>query len=134
MDHVKSAVSDVAVLVVDDYREFRRLVADVLRPLGFCRIDDATDGTEALRKLREDDYRLVICDWNMSPMSGYQLLQEVRRDSRLRTIPFVMISGSSQTADHILAAKAAGVTHFLAKPFRSAALLARVKEIVGLAA
>jgi two-component system chemotaxis response regulator CheY len=131
MDQVKSRIADIAVLVVDDYREFTRLITDILKPLGVRKIDCASDGSAALKKLQENDYGLVICDWNMAPMSGYELLRVVRSDLHLRKIPFFMLSGSAQSADHILAAKAAGVTHFIAKPFRPATLLARLKDVFG---
>ena len=66
------------VLVVDDYNTMIRIIRNLLKQLGFEDIDDATDGTAALAKMRDKRYGLVISDWNMEPMTGYELLKEVR--------------------------------------------------------
>jgi len=66
------------ILVVDDYNTMIRIIRNLLRQLGFEHIDDANDGTVALAKMRRRRYRLVISNWNMEPMTGYELLQEVR--------------------------------------------------------
>ena len=71
------------VLVVDDYNTMIRIIRNLLKQLGFENIDDASDGASALGKMRECDYGLVISDWNMEPMTGYDLLKDVRSDPRL---------------------------------------------------
>ena len=71
------------ILVVDDYKTMIRIIRNLLKQLGFNEVDDAADGTEALGKLREKRYGLVISDWNMEPMTGYELLKEVRADDKL---------------------------------------------------
>ena len=68
------------VLIVDDYNTMIRIIRNLLRQLGFEHIDDANDGSTALAKMRTRKYGLVISDWNMEPMTGYDLLQEVRSD------------------------------------------------------
>ena len=77
------------VLIVDDYKTMLRILRNLLRQLNFVNIIDATDGTMALEKLRENDIGLVISDWNMEPMTGLQLLKEVRSDEKLRGTPFL---------------------------------------------
>ncbi len=64
------------VLVVDDYATMIRIMRNLLKQLGFEQVDDANDGPAALAKLRARKYGLVISDWNMEPMTGYDLLQE----------------------------------------------------------
>jgi two-component system chemotaxis response regulator CheY len=72
------------VLVVDDYNTMIRIIRNLLKQLGFEDVDDASDGSAALAKLREKKYGLVISDWNMEPMTGYELLKEVRSDPGLK--------------------------------------------------
>ena len=80
------------VLVVDDYSTMIRIIRNLLKQLGFDNIDDASDGSAALNKMRAKKYGLVISDWNMEPMTGYDLLREVRADPNLATTPFIMIT------------------------------------------
>ena len=68
------------VLVVDDYNTMVRIIRNLLRQLGFEDVDDASDGSAALGRMREKKYGLVISDWNMEPMTGYELLKEMRAD------------------------------------------------------
>ena len=74
------------ILIVDDYKTMLRIVRNLLTKLGFSEIDEATDGTDALAKLRTRNYGLVISDWNMQPMTGYELLQKVRSDDALKAL------------------------------------------------
>lgn len=78
------------VLVVDDYKTMIRIIRNLLKQLGFEDIDDAADGTEALEKMKQRRYGLVISDWNMEPMTGYELLKQVRADAGLCKTPFIM--------------------------------------------
>ena len=75
------------ILVVDDYSTMIRIICNLLKQLGYQNIDDANDGATALAKMRAKRYGLVISDWNMEPMSGYDLLKEVRADTALATTP-----------------------------------------------
>ena len=95
------------VLVVDDYATMVRIIRNLLKQLGFVEIDEANDGTAALAKMRERKYGLVISDWNMEPMTGYDLLREVRGDDELAATPFIMITAESKT-ENVIAAKKAG--------------------------
>src|SRR3982751_3103312 len=71
------------ILVVDDYNTMIRIIRNLLRQLGFTDIDDAPDGSIALSKMHIKPYSLVISDWNMEPMTGYELLKQVRADPAL---------------------------------------------------
>ena len=79
------------VLIVDDYKTMLRIIRNLLRQLGFENVDEATDGTQALEKLKEGEgnFGLVISDWNMEPMTGIELLRHVRADDKLKHIPFI---------------------------------------------
>src|ERR1041384_7105930 len=103
------------ILVVDDYNTMIRIIRNLLKQLGFEDIDDANDGSAALTKLRGKRYGLVISDWNMEPMTGYELLKEVRGDPGLSKTPFIMVTAESKT-ENVSAAKKAGGHHYTAKP------------------
>lgn len=116
------------ILIVDDFETMTSIVRSLLRQLGFTRIDAALDGESALRELRKRHYGLIISDWNMASMSGYDLLKALRADADLNSIPFILITGSC-SAEKVLAAKAAGVNDYIIKPF-SAETLRRKLEAV----
>jgi len=118
------------ILVVDDYKTTIRIVHNLLRQLGFDNLDEAADGEEALRKLRGQTYKLVISDWNMEPMTGYELLLQLRGDSALRSIPFIMITAESKT-ENVVAAKKAGANNFIVKPFDAPTLKQKMTSIFG---
>ena len=107
------------ILVVDDYNTMIRIIGNLLKQLGYQNIDNANDGATALAKLRAGRYGLVISDWNMEPMSGYDLLKEVRADPKLGNTPFIMITAESKT-ENVIAAKRAGVSNYIVKPFNAA--------------
>lgn len=118
------------VLIVDDYKTMLRIIGNLLRQLGFENVDEAMDGTEALQKLREKEYGLVISDWNMEPMTGFQLLKEVRSDDNLKGIPFIMVTAESKT-ENVIAAKQAGVNNYIVKPFNAATLKGKMESVLG---
>ncbi|MFN8831913.1 MAG: response regulator [Labrys sp. (in: a-proteobacteria)] len=118
------------VLVVDDYQTMIRIIRNLLKQLGFEDIDDAADGSAALQKLKEKKYGLVISDWNMEPMTGYELLKEVRADEQLRATPFIMVTAESKT-ENVIAAKKAGVNNYIVKPFNAQTLKAKIDTVFG---
>ena len=116
------------VLVVDDSSTMIRIIRNLLKQLGFENIDDASDGSAALNKMRGKRYGLVISDWNMEPMTGYDLLREVRADPNLATTPFIMITAESKT-ENVIAAKKAGVNNYIVKPFNAATLKTKIEAV-----
>ncbi|MDP3370161.1 MAG: response regulator [Brevundimonas sp.] len=118
------------VLVVDDYKTMVRIVRGLLEQLGFKNIDDAIDGTTALQKIQQNDYGLILSDWNMTPMTGYDLLKAVRADPRTRTTPFVMITAEAKT-ENVVAARQAGVNNYIIKPFTLAVLKQKLSSVLG---
>jgi two-component system chemotaxis response regulator CheY len=116
------------VLVVDDYNTMIRIIRNLLKQLGFEDIDDACDGSAALTKLREKRYGLVISDWNMEPMTGYELLKEVRADPGLNKTPFIMVTAESKT-ENVIAAKKAGVNNYIVKPFNAQTLKTKIEAV-----
>ena len=118
------------VLIVDDYRTMLRIIRNLLKQIDFDNVDEATDGVQALTKLRAGNFGLVISDWNMEPMTGLQLLTEVRGDAKLKDTPFIMITAESK-AENVVAAKAAGVSNYIVKPFNAETLRGKIQKVLG---
>ena len=118
------------VLVVDDYQTMIRIIRNLLTQLGFRNIEEAKDGRQALEKMQGSKFGLVISDWNMEPMTGYELLQQVRADEKLKATPFIMITAESKT-ENVIAAKKAGVNNYIVKPFNAETLKGKLKTVLG---
>ena len=116
------------VLIVDDYNTMIRIIRNLLKQLGFIDIHDASDGTAALVLMRQKKYGLVISDWNMEPMTGYELLKEVRADPGLNKTPFIMVTAESKT-ENVIAAKKAGVNNYIVKPFNAQTLKTKIEAV-----
>jgi two-component system chemotaxis response regulator CheY len=121
---------EMNVLVVDDYKTMLRIICNLLNQLGFKNVSEATDGDTALGMLREKEYGLVISDWNMEPMTGLQLLKEVRADAKLKPLPFIMVTAESKT-ENVIAAKQAGVNNYIVKPFNAETLKMKMTAVLG---
>ncbi len=121
---------NMPILIVDDYKTMLRIIRNLLKQLDFNNVDEASDGTEALKLLRERDFELVISDWNMEPMTGLQLLREVRSDIKLKKLPFIMITAESKT-ENVVAAKEAGVSNYIVKPFNAETLKQKLASVLG---
>jgi two-component system, chemotaxis family, chemotaxis protein CheY len=116
------------ILVVDDYNTMIRIIRNLLKQLGFENVDDASDGSAALAKMQTRKYGLVISDWNMEPMTGYDLLKEVRADPGLGTVPFIMVTAESKT-ENVIAARKAGVNTYIVKPFNAQTLKSKIESV-----
>jgi two-component system chemotaxis response regulator CheY len=118
------------ILIVDDYKTMLRVLRNFLLQLNFGNIAEATDGSMALQKLRQQDFGFVISDWNMEPMTGIQLLREVRADDKLKHLPFIMITAESKS-ENVVAAKQAGVSNYIVKPFSAETLKSKMTSVLG---
>jgi two-component system chemotaxis response regulator CheY len=118
------------ILVVDDYNTMIRIIRNLLRQLGFVDIDDAPDGSAALAKMAYKKYGLVISDWNMEPMTGFELLRQVRSNPALNATPFIMVTAESKT-ENVIAAKQAGVNNYIVKPFNADTLKKKIEAVFG---
>ena len=127
---VKDMAFDLSmpILVVDDYSTMIRIIRNLLKQLGFENVDEASDGSAALAKLQTKRYGLVISDWNMEPMTGYDLLKEVRASPEFSKTPFIMITAESKT-ENVIAAKKAGVNNYIVKPFNAATLKTKMEAV-----
>ena len=107
------------ILVVDDYNTMIRIIRNLLKQLGFENVDEASRRHRPRSpRCRTRRYGLVISDWNMEPMTGYDLLKEVRANPEFCKTPFIMITAESKT-ENVIAAKKAGVNNYIVKPFNA---------------
>lgn len=118
------------ILVVDDSSTMRKIIRNLLLEIGFSQIDEAGDGGLALSKLRTGHFNLIISDWEMVRMSGLDLVQQVRNDARLNSLPFIMVTAEAG-AQKITAAKQAGVTNYVVKPFNAQTMRQKIEAAMG---
>lgn len=122
---------NIHVLIVDDYKTMLRIVRNLLGQIGIKKVDEATDGKMALDMMKLRKYDLVISDWNMEPMSGYDLLKALRTgEGDNQKVPFIMVTAESKT-ENIVAAKQAGVSNYIIKPFSADTLKAKIETVMG---
>jgi two-component system, chemotaxis family, chemotaxis protein CheY len=127
-----AANKNARVLVVDDSKAVCLNLRSFLKELGFANVDMAEDGLVALEKLRADSqsYGLIISDWRMERMNGYELLKAVREDVKIKHIPFIMITAQN-APENVVLAKKAGVNNYIIKPFTVATLKQRMEAVLG---
>lgn len=122
---------NINVLIVNDYTTMLRIIKNLLKQLGFNNVDEATDGTMALEKIKTKEYGLVISDWNMEPMTGLELLKQVRGSTAdFKNVPFIMVTAESKT-ENVVAAKQAGVNNYIVKPFNAETLKTKIAAVLG---
>jgi two-component system chemotaxis response regulator CheY len=108
---------DLEVLIVEDRQVMLKIIRRLMVQLGYAKVDEAANGVQALEKIRQKQYDLILSDWNMDSMSGFDLLKIVRADPATRDTPFILVTAESKP-ENILAAKAAGASGYLVKPFK----------------
>ena len=119
-------VNNLKILAVEDNRQTMRLLKDMLAEIGIRQVYTAVTGREALDFLGdcEELVDVILCDWKLPEMSGFELLRQVR--SANRDIPFLMVTGTSDPKS-VLQAKQNGVTGYLVKPFSKADLKKKIR-------
>ena len=113
------------MLVVDDLNTMTRIVDGTLRKCGFVNVDQVHDGPTVLQKLREKSYLFVVTDREMPGMDSLELAREIRADPKIRNVPLVIMSASSEP-QHAEAAIAADAIFFMTKPFN----LTTLKDVI----
>jgi two-component system chemotaxis response regulator CheY len=115
-------------LVVDDFSTMRRIVRNLLKELGYTNVEEAEDGAAALQRLRGERFDFVVSDWNMPNMTGLQLLQAIRADGVLKSLPVLMITAEARK-ENIIEAAQAGANGYIVKPFTAATLDEKLAKI-----
>jgi two-component system chemotaxis response regulator CheY len=116
------------ILIVDDFSTMRRIIKNLLRDLGYTNTSEADDGKTALPLLQGGDFDFLVTDWNMPGMTGIDLLKAVRADSKLSSLPVLMVTAEAKR-DQIVEAATAGVNGYVVKPFTAAALKEKIEKI-----
>jgi two-component system chemotaxis response regulator CheY len=122
------ALKDMRVFIVDDYNTMLRILRNLLRQLDINSVEEATNGDTAYQMLQRTPPDLIISDWNMQPVTGLDLLKKVRSDAKLKHIPFIMVTAESKT-ENVVAAKQAGVSNYIVKPFNAETLRAKIASV-----
>jgi two-component system chemotaxis response regulator CheY len=124
--------SELHFLVVDDFSTMRRILAGLLRELGYAHIQEAEDGEKALHLLRSPNGRpidFIVTDWNMPVMDGLTLLKTVREDGNLSHLPVLMVTAEAKR-ENIIAAAQAGADGYIVKPFNATTLKEKMDKIL----
>lgn len=125
--------SELHFLVVDDFSTMRRIVANLLKELGYTRLSEAEDGKKALNLLESkgavSPISFVVTDWNMPEMDGLTLLQKIRSDPDLKDLPVLMVTAEAKR-ENIIAAAQSGADGYIVKPFTSATLKEKLDKIL----
>jgi two-component system cell cycle response regulator len=114
-----------ALLVVDDNEDNRYTLVQRLKRLGYANVTTAVDGHQALSELRKHAFDMVLLDVMMPEMNGYEVLEQLRSDERLRHIPVIMISALDQL-ESVVRCIELGAEDYLPKPFNPVLLRARI--------
>lgn len=118
------------ILTVDDSATMRRIIKNQLKQAGFEEVDEAGNGKEAMAKLGQGQYDLLITDWNMPEMSGLELVKEVRKTEAIKGIPILMVTTVAEKEEIVIALKA-GVNNYVVKPFDTPTLQTKISQVVG---
>jgi len=118
------------ILIVGGNEVMLEILANILRRLNFANLQGASEGQEGLDKLRQEEFGLIISEWDTEPMSGIQFLREVRDDAKLKHIPFIMIMAQSKS-ENVIAAKNAGVSNLIVRPFNEDTLKSKLVSVLG---
>jgi two-component system chemotaxis response regulator CheY len=117
------------ILVVDDFMTMRRVLCRLLREIGFDDVDEVADGAAALERLGVEIADVVITDIEMPTMNGFELLDSIKKDPRLKHLPVLMVTAEARK-EEIVRAVHAGAAGYLVKPFSRAVLEERLRQIV----
>ncbi len=116
-------------LVVDDFPTMRRIIRNLLKELGYSNVDEAEDGSVALKKLRNGNFDFVISDWNMPVMDGMELLRSIRADAALAKLPVLMVTAEAKK-ENIIEAAQSGASGYVVKPFSVSTLDEKINKIL----
>ena len=123
-----SAETEMKILVVDDFVVTRKILINTLAQLGYNNTDEVDDGYSALVKLKSAIFDFVVIEWNMSKMSGMELLKQIRDDPNLKPIPVLMVTEDGLQETIVTAVKA-GLNAYIIKPVDVKKLAEKMKKI-----
>jgi len=119
---------NIKILIIDDFATLRMSLRSILEQLGYSEIDEAEEGQEAIGKLKEKDYDLIISDIDMPLMNGFELLNHIKKDDNLKNIPIIFITAEAER-EKIVEAIKAGLDAYITKPFSISTLQQKIETI-----
>jgi len=122
-------MADLKILAVDDSPTMRRIIINTLKRAGYNEVVEATDGKDALAKLKVEEVNFVITDWNMPEMDGLTFVTTLRSMEEYKSIPILMVTTRS-VKDDIVDALKAGVNNYIVKPFTPDTLIQKIEQIL----
>jgi len=122
-------VANLKILAVEDNPSMRRIIVNMLQRAGYNDVVEATDGKDALAKLKVDKISLVLTDWNMPEMDGLTFVTTLRSMEEFRDLPVMMVTARSVQDDVIQALKA-GVNDYIVKPFTPETFKRKIEQIL----
>jgi len=122
-------VADLKILAVDDSPTMRRIIINTLKRAGFSDVVEATDGKDAIAKLKVEPISFVITDWNMPEMDGLEFVTTIRGSDEYKDLPVLMVTTRS-VKDDIVEALKAGVNNYIVKPFTPETLKQKIEQIL----
>jgi len=120
---------ELKILAVDDSPTMRRIIVNTLKRAGFNDVVEASDGKDALAKMKVDKYDFIITDWNMPEMDGLAFVTQMRSSDEFRDMPVLMVTTRSVKEDIIEAMKA-GVNNYIVKPFTPETLSEKIGQVL----
>ena len=121
---------EMTILIVDDHQTMRRTIADILRNVGFRGFIFAENGQEAVAIIQQQPVDMVILDWSMPVMDGFETLTWIRGEEDYKHLPVLMVTAEADV-QKVTAAIKAGVTNYVVKPFTPITLFKKFKEMFG---
>lgn len=123
-------MAELKILAVDDSPTMRRIIINTLKRAGFNNVIEASDGKDALAKMKIERPNFIITDWNMPEMDGLTFITTIRSTEEYKELPVLMVTTRSVQED-IVAAMKAGVNNYIVKPFTPDTLKAKIDQMVG---
>jgi two-component system phosphate regulon response regulator PhoB len=128
MREAAAGLAKPLVLVVEDEPALATLLRYNLEKQGF-RVEEATDGQEALTRIAEEKPDLVLLDWMLPVMSGIEVCRQIRRRPETRTLPVIMVTARVEDSDAVRGLNT-GADDYITKPFGIEALIARIRALL----
>lgn len=120
---------ETKILIVDDIFTMRQIIRKILEDLGFLNVREADDGDTALPILDDEEFGLVISDWNMKRMQGIDLLRNIRSNEKTKHIPVMLVTAEIKKSQ-VIEAINAGANGYIAKPFTPETLRDKLNEMM----
>ncbi len=122
-------MQNLKILAVDDSPTMRRIIINTLKRAGFNDVAEATDGKDALAKMKVEDFNFIITDWNMPEMDGLTFVTNIRSSDEFGSLPILMVTTRS-VKDDIVQAMKAGVNSYIVKPFTPDTLKDKIMQVL----